>query len=181
MKKSSKSGKNQKSSLKMEPPDTHYLSGAVGWLELGNPSEAGEEIAKVSASFLEHPDVLEVRWEICAASKSWEAAFELAELLVNQTPENYSGWLHRAYALRRVKSGGLQLAWEALRPAYDKFPKVPVIAYNLACYAAQFGRLEEAWDWLHKAMEAAGDVQKIKEMARADADLKPLWERIGDL
>jgi hypothetical protein len=56
-----------------------------------------------------------------------------------------------------------------------------MIPYNLACYAAQFGRLEEAWQWLHKAMAAAGDTQHIKRMALADADLQKLWERIRGL
>src|SRR5437867_9680706 len=166
---------------KLEPPDTHHLQAAIGWLELGNPAEAGEEIARLRAEALDHPDVLEVRWAICAAGPSWEAALAVAEKLVEVAPERCSGWVQRAYALRRVKHGGLQLAWAALRPAFDKFPKASVIPYNLACYAAQFGRLDEAWDWLHKAMEAAGDVSKIKERALADADLQPLWDRIRAL
>ena len=73
------------------------------------------------------------------------------------------------------------MAWAALRPAFEKFPTEEIVPYNLACYAAQFGRLEEAWEWLHKAMAAAGDIKLIKDRALADADLKPLWERIHEL
>jgi tetratricopeptide (TPR) repeat protein len=163
------------------PPDSHYLAAAVGWLELGNAAEAGEELARISAPVLRHPDVLQVRWEVCAAGKRWEPALQIAETLLQIEPENASGWLHRAYALRRVKDGGLEKAWDALRPAYDKFPEVAVIPFNLACYAAQMGRLEEAWEWLHKAMEAAGDVDSIKKMALADSDLTSLWERIRQI
>src|SRR5262245_46159435 len=162
----------------LETPDIHHLTAAVGWLELGNPSEAGEEIGRISTPNLEHPDVLEVRWQICAALKSWDAALEVADILMRKVPEQDSAWLHRAYALRRVKSGGLQKAWDALRPAYEKFPKSSLITFNLACYEAQLGRLEEAWEWLHKAMEGAKDVTAIKQMALADDDLKNLWERI---
>src|SRR5438093_890256 len=97
----------------VEPPDSYYLSAAIGWLELGNHHEAGEELARISAPFLEHPDVLEVRWSVCAASGSWEAGLHAAELLIGQAPERVSGWLHLAYALRRTKQGGLQQAWEA--------------------------------------------------------------------
>src|SRR6266576_2731360 len=96
------------------PPDSHHLSAAQGWLQLGNHVEAGEELAKMSASSLEHPDVVEVRWEVCAAGRSWAAALGAAELLVRNAPERSSGWIHRAYALRRVREGGLQQAWEAL-------------------------------------------------------------------
>jgi tetratricopeptide (TPR) repeat protein len=167
--------------MDLEPPDTHHLRAACGWLELGNPAEAGEEIARIRPEFLHHPDVLEVRWAICAAGCRWEPALEVAEVLIRVDPARASGWLHRAYALRRVKSGGLQLAWAALRPAYEKFPTDELICYNLGCYAAQFGRLEEAWEWLHKAMEAAGDVARIKHRALADPDLEPLWERLRAL
>lgn len=165
----------------LEAPDVHHLLAAQGWLELGNTCEAGEEIARISMENLEHPDVLEVRWAICAGGERWEAGLDVAEALLRIAPERASGWLHRAYALRRVKGGGLQRAWDALRPGYDKFPKAEVISYNLACYAAQMGRLNEAWEWLHKSMEAAGDVEVIKQMALGDMDLHPLWDRIRTL
>jgi len=165
----------------LEPPNTHHVRAAIGWLELGNAAEAGEEIARITPEFLKHPDVLDVRWMVCAGSQRWEAALEVSEMLVQIAPERSSGWVHRAYALRRVRHGGLQMAWAALRPAYEKFPKEDIIPYNLACYAAQSGRLDAAWEWLHKAMEAAGDVKVIKDRAMADADLQPIWERIREL
>lgn len=162
----------------LTPPDTHHLSAAIGWLELGNHVEAGEELAKISAPFLEHLDILEVRWAICVAGKSWEVAAGVAELLLAKAPERVSAWIDRAYALRRMREGGLQQAWQALRPAFEKFPTAPIVPYNLACYAAQSGRLAEAWEWLQKAA-ASGGLKKIKQMALADADLQPLWEKIG--
>jgi len=165
----------------LEPPDSHHLLAAHGWLELNNAAEAGEEIARISPENLEHPDVLEARWAVCAAGERWEAGLEVAEILLRVAPDRASGWLNRAYALRRANGGGLQRAWDALRPGYDKFPKAEVIPYNLACYAAQMGRLDEAWEWLHKAMETAGDVDVIKTMALADKDLNALWDRIRTL
>jgi Flp pilus assembly protein TadD len=165
----------------LSPPDTHHLRAAIGWLELGNHLEAGEEIARIAPAMLEHPDVLEVRWMVCAAGGSWEAAGGVAERLVSVAPNRSSGWVHRAYALRRAEGGGLPMAWAALRPAFEKFPGEDIIPYNLACYAAQLGRLDEAWEWLHKAMEAAKDIKRIKERALADADLGPLWERLREL
>ena len=165
----------------LQPPDSHHLLAAHGWLELNNAAEAGEEIARISPENLEHPNVLEARWAVCAAGERWEAGLEIAETLLRVAPDRASGWLHRAYALRRVKGGGLQRAWDALRPGYDKFPKADMIPYNLACYAAQMGRLDEAWEWLHKAMQAAGDVDVIKSAALADKDLNALWDRIRTL
>lgn len=167
--------------MQLEPPNSHHLRAAIGWLELGNPAEAGEELSRIAPEFLDHPDVLEIRWEVCARSRSWEAALKVAEALVRVAPERSSGWVHRAYAMRRVRHGGLQLAWSLLRPAFEKFPKEDVIPYNLACYAAQQGRLDAAWNWLQKAISVRGDAMEIKQRAMADTDLQPIWERIRKL
>src|SRR5438552_16088992 len=165
----------------LDPPDSFHLAAAVGWLELGNHVEAAHELGKISAALLEHPDVLEVQWAICAAGKDWEGGLRAADLLLAKAPDCASAWLHRAYALRRVKRGGLRQAWQALRPALEKFPKEAVIPYNLACYSAQLGELEEAWAWLQKAITSAGEAKSIKQMALADADLEPPWVRIREL
>jgi hypothetical protein len=166
---------------KLEPPDTHHLSAAIGWLELGDHVESGVEISRITPEQLDHPDVLEVRWSVCAAGRSWEAGLAVAEKLVQEDPDRCSGWIHRSYSLRRVKKGGLGHAWEALRPAYERFPKEFIIPYNLACYAAQLGRLGEAWDWLQKATKAAGGVGVIRRMALADPDLEPVWDQVRGL
>ena len=169
------------SATKLHGSDAFHVRAAIGWLELGNASEAGEELARVSAAAMEHPDVLEVRWQVCAATQSWDAALAVAERLVATRPKRASSWIHRAYALRRANSGNLQKAWDALLPAAKLFPKNPMILYNLACYAAQFGQLDNAWEWLRKAIKAAQNVETIKEMALADHDLEPLWEKIRGL
>ena len=169
------------SSAELHPPDLHHVRAAIGWLELGNPSEAGEEIARLSAEALDNPNVLAVRWQICAATQSWEAGRDVAERQVAVAPERVDGWIHRAYAIRRAKDGGLEKARDALLPAVALFPKEPLVPYNLACYAAKSGQLEEAWDWLHKAVQAGGEKSSVQTLALADEDLQPLWERIRDL
>ena len=165
---------------KLEPPDTHYFLAAIGWLELGNPAEAGAELAQLSPAQQEHPDVLEVRWSILAEQRRWEEGLQIAQALLRRAPKRSSGWLHRAYALRRVPEGGLREAWDALLPAFDKFPKEPIIPYNLACYACQMQQLDAARDWLQRAVAISGK-EKIKPMALKDSDLEPLWEEIRRL
>lgn len=162
----------------LEPPDIHHVRAALGWLELGNPAEAGDEIARVSAANLNHPDVLEVRWAVCAEGGSWDAAEEVAEALVAVAPERSSGWVHRAYAVRRRRGGGLEQAERLLLAALDKFPKESVIPYNLACYAAQLGRLGEAWDWLLRAAGIEGRIEVIRDRGLIDTDLEPLWKKL---
>ena len=165
----------------IEPPDSHHLSCAIGWLELGSPGDALDDLELVTAALREHPDVLEVRWQIYARMANWDLALTTARQLLTQAPERASGWIHQAYSLRRAQGGGLDSAWSALKQALARFPKEPIIPYNLACYAAQMNRLDEAWEWLHKAMEAAEDVDRIKQMALMDADLVGLHDRLKKL
>ena len=165
---------------KLEPPDTHHFSAAIGWLELGNLAEARAELALISSGRQEHPEVLEVRWLVAAEGKRWEEGLQVARALLRGAPERSFGWLHQAYALRRVPGGGVQKAWEALLPASDKFPKEPTIPFNLACYACQLRQLDAAREWLKRAA-AVGGKAKIKRMALNDSDLELLWEEIRQL
>jgi len=123
--------------------------------------------------------VLEARWTICVQEKRWAAALEIAQAELAAGPDNCSGWLHRAYALRRTPDGSLARAWEALLPAAEKFPSEPVIAYNLSCYACQMQQLAVARRWLRQAMKIGGK-EAIRKMALADDDLKPLWAEIQE-
>ena len=161
----------------LQPPDTHRLSAAIGWLGLGNRSEAKAELASISPARQNHPDVLEVLWAIHSEEKAWDPALQAARALVQEAPERAAGWIFQAYALRRAHNGGLQQAWEALRPAYNRFPRQPIIPFNLACYSCQMRRLEEARSWLVRAAQIGGK-KDIKQMALGEPDLEALWEEI---
>jgi tetratricopeptide (TPR) repeat protein len=165
---------------KLEPPDTHYLMAAIGWSELGNLAEARAELIHISPAHQEHPDVLEVRWAVAAEQKRWEEGLQIAQALVREAPRRASGWLHRAYALRRVPDGSVQKASAALLPAFDKFPGEALIPFNLSCYACQMGQLDAARLWLQRAIAIDGK-EKIRQQALKDSDLEPLWDEIREL
>ena len=161
-------------------PDSHHLNAAIGWLGLDCVAEARSELDLIATAQQKHPAVLEARWTICAREKRWADALEIAQTELAVAPDQASGWLHRAYALRRVPDGGLSRAWDALLPAAEKFPHEPVIAYNLSCYACQLQQLDLARHWLQQAMKIGGTAA-IRKMALADDDLKPLWTEIQEL
>jgi len=150
-----------------------HMRAAEGWVELENPGEALLELEAIAERERSLPPVLEMFWRVYAAWHKWNPAYEVAVRLVDTTPDEPAGWIDRAYALRRMKGGGLQAAYEALLPALERFPEEPVFPYNLACYSAQRNRLDEARDWLERAM-AVGDPQVLRKMALADPDLEPL-------
>jgi tetratricopeptide (TPR) repeat protein len=170
---------------KLEPPQVHYASAAFGGLELGDLAEAKAELERIGPEFHNYPEVLEVRWAICAEEHKWEEALEIARALVQAAPDSPTSWLHQAYALRRVPEGGVKQAWTALLPAFDKFPKkheAAMISYNLSCYACQMNQLDAARVWFKRAIVIGGKKRKdkIKQMALEDADLRPLWEEIKE-
>lgn len=164
----------------LEASDLHHLNAASGWLGLGCPADARAELDQLPPASQTLPFVLEMRWLICSAEKNWAEGLAIAEQELQKTPDNASGWLHRAYALRRVNNNdGLIVAWHALLPAAEKFPEEPIIAYNLSCYACQMNEMVNARSWLHRAIKV-GNREAIKKMALADDDLKPLWQEIQE-
>lgn len=158
--------------------DRRQLEAAEGWLGLGNWLEAGKELEQMSPAMQARPDVLGIRWQIHAAAKRWEPAMEIARAIATATPESPLGWIHWAYALHELKR--TREAYEVASAVAAKFPKETTLHYNLACYACQLGKLEEAKVWLKQAMAIAGQ-EEIRTTALSDPDLKPLWKQIGKM
>ena len=73
----------------------------------------------------------------------------------------------------------LQEARDMLRLAMEKFPSDEIIPYDLACVCCALGRLEEAHEWLRRAMDIGG--KEIRLRALGDPDLEPLWNEIGEI
>jgi hypothetical protein len=163
---------------KIEPPDSHYLAGAIGWLELGNHHEAESELDRIDPELQTHPDVMELRWQIHSRANRWQDCVEVAETIIKLAPDRPSGYIYRAYGLRRCK--GLMSAWTSLLPVAELFPNEWLIPYNLSCYACQLGDLEAARRWLVKAF-AKGEKEQLKSLALEDPDLKPLQAEIQKL
>ena len=159
----------------LEHPDVHHLRAAQGWLELGNHLEANEELERITPQLRAHPDVLEVRWAIYANAKKWEACVDIADAIIKLAPDRAEAWIHRSFALHELKR--TQEAFDQLLPVADRFPKVWTVPYNLACYCAQLGRLDQCQEWFKKAM--AIDEHTVKRASIDDPDLKPLWDSMS--
>jgi predicted Zn-dependent protease len=121
---------------------------------------------------------LELRYQIYAETKRWNLAVEMARIMAESLPNNPWGHFHLAYSLHELKR--TQAAYETLRPVVDRFPEEWLMRFNLACYACQLGKLEEAMMWLEKAMALAGK-KEICGMALVAPDLKPLRDKIGGI
>ncbi|MDB6064067.1 MAG: hypothetical protein JWR26_275 [Pedosphaera sp.] len=138
----------------IEPPDSHHVKAAEGWLELGSPADARHELSRLSDQNLTHPYALAVGWVVVSRLGQWEAAARIGRMLVESAPEHPNNWVNLAYALS--KAGRVDEAIKELLQAVDKFPENFEIRYNLACYYGAVGNVPESKAWLKKA-EALGD------------------------
>lgn len=154
----------------LPPPASHYLLAAQGWLELGDSESAGSELAAIGVEHHGHPDFIEVSWHLEARHRNWERCIEMAEQLIQAAPERVDGWIHLSFALHELHR--TTDAFEKLLTVVDRFPNVWTIPYNLACYCAQMGRLDEAREWYEKA--AAQDRAAVESASESDNDLDPI-------
>jgi tetratricopeptide (TPR) repeat protein len=158
--------------MNWQPPDSFHLSAAQGWLELGNWREAGKDLERLAADLQRHPDVLRLRVEIHAQAKRWQESAEVADILAKLVPDDPFPRVRGAFALHEL--GRTLDAYNTVLPVADQFPDEWVIPYNLACYCAQLKRIDEAEQWLQRAISR--DQEQVREAAMDDPDLKPLWK-----
>ena len=74
-------------------PDQNHLQAAEGWLGLGNPHEANEELERITPEHRVHPAVLEIRWQIYAQAKKWPACLDIAAAITKLAPKSPAGSL----------------------------------------------------------------------------------------
>ena len=153
--------------------DPHFLQrrllAASGFAELSLFQEAVQELEELPEVWKELPTVLVVWLEIYQHWQKWSEAESVALRLLEMEPGE-PGWpIALAYAIRRAR--GLVFAKEILLQAGEKFPDCGTIQFNLACYAAQLGQLDEARQRLSRAVQLD---QEFASMAKTDADLGPI-------
>ena len=158
----------------LEPPASHHVKAAFGWIELGNVPEALAELDRIPVDLQSLPAVQASRLDCLIAGEKWNEAAILARMLCDQYPEEAGFWLHNAYATRRCEGGSIEAAHELLAPCVGLFPDEWLIAYNVACYLCRMDRLEESVSMLEIARAVGGE--RVDELAKDDEDLMPLRE-----
>lgn len=145
------------------------ITESVGYLELGMLQEAWDALEEIDAVNRYLPQVFQVRLEIYKRMMNYNGMATIARHLISVFPEDPQYWISLAYAQRRYID--LQTAEKTLLEAQKSFPKEGTISFNLACYACQLGRLDEAREKLATAIEMEPSFKKV---ALDDEDLKPL-------
>jgi tetratricopeptide (TPR) repeat protein len=160
----------------LEPPDTHYLSAAEGWLMLGDHASAQEELSRIRSIFQSYPDVLDVQWQVLLKAKEHARCLEIAKNLVQIAGGQPMAWAKLAQSFYYL--GRYQDAYDCASTALKQFGKDFALHYDLACYACLLGQIDEAKARLREAIHLR-DAPYVKSMACQDKDLEALWTEIA--
>lgn len=146
------------------------LQAADGYLYLGMPTEALEELDGISPQQRNHSAALRARIRVLLHMKRWHAANDLSQLGAEIYPDENEFMVQRAFALHQLKKGGE--AVKVLLSAPEWIRRTGILHYNLACYEAQLGDLGTARQCIRAAIEINAS---FKKNARNDPDLQRLW------
>ena len=146
------------------------LQAALGYLHLGMPEDAADELDLLPPHRAGDPVVLRIRAHIHSETLHWEALRETSALLTILAPDDSQHWIWLAYGTRRCRS--VQEAEGILLDALKLHAREAIIHFNLACYAAVTGRIDLARTRLAEAIRLE---PSITAMAVEDPDLAPLW------
>ncbi|MFH0878416.1 MAG: hypothetical protein V2A34_01760 [Lentisphaerota bacterium] len=144
-----------------------------GYLDLKMTRRARQELESFAKEHMRKPPVLEIQLRLAMLEEDWQAAMNTARDLCAVMPNEPMYWVQLAYSTRRLSN--LEDARTILLDAYNRFKKVAVIPYNLACYECQLGHRDEALIYLKRAFKLD---RSFSEIAMEDEDLMPVWSDI---
>ncbi len=147
------------------------LVAAQGYSELGMPELAIEELALLPEELQHEPPVVETRLSVLMQARRYKDALPFSQELCRLQPDRTAGFIHAAFCLHEM--GNTRGARELLLSGPAALKAEPTYHYNLACYEAALGNLDEAR--AHLDVSFAMD-KKLRDHARTDPDLRSLHE-----
>ncbi len=145
------------------------LVAAQGYSELGLPDLALDELNLLPDAVRNGPLGVESRLSVFMQAKRWKHALTAGRELCRIAPDKTAGFIHTAFCLHEL--GKSREAREVLSSGPPALKAEPTYHYNLACYEAALGNIEQAR--AHLNVSFAMD-KSLKDYARTDPDLQPL-------
>jgi tetratricopeptide (TPR) repeat protein len=127
------------------------LEAAQGFLGLGLPMDAWDELEAIPAAKRGHARVLKVRLEVARALGKWEMVAELARHLATVDAGDVLHLVNLAEAERHLR--GPQAALVVLEQATGLHPEFAALHFSLAVELARVGRPVDARQALRAAFE----------------------------
>jgi len=144
-----------------------------GYLELGMPEMAEEELDALPEELEQHPLVLDGKLAVLMHRQAWVEAVETGLQGCATVAGQPSFFIHTAFCLHEM--GRTEEAHLLLRSGPAALHREALYHYNMGCYLTVLGRLGEAQNHLRDAFRLD---RGLREFARKDRDLKALWPEI---
>ena len=155
----------------MSVPEARILQSAEGYLELGMIEEGLAELTSLPGSAQERADVLELKIHAFLHARNWREALEVSGVLCRVAAGNAQGFIHAAFCLHEL--GRTVEAKAVLLSGPTALLQDATYYYNLGCYDAVLGNVEEAQAYLRASFKLD---KKFRDLARHDPDLASVRE-----
>ena len=151
----------------------HRLQIVQGYYELGMMEDAWNELEEIERDFARTSHVVRMRTLLLLRVEKWEEALELSKELRDMEPEGTAGYIHGAFCLHEMKR--TDEALQMLHNAPEAIKKEAIYFYNLGCYQAAIGQVEDA----RKCLSKSFDLDKaLVAVASKDPDLEILKDSL---
>jgi hypothetical protein len=142
-----------------------------GWLELGCPAEAFEELETLPDSLHSSREVLKLKCTILAAFEDWNDLRDLSSTCADYFPKEPSFGEDQAWAEHKL--GRTAEAYSLLIQRSKGCPASWRTAYYLSCFAYQINRVREATEWLGLALLLHHAPAQLKTQTLREEALNP--------
>ena len=149
------------------------LLASQGYMELEMPREAIAELNTLPPRERDAEPALQLRLFICMKSQQWDEALKICDRLRELYPESASGYIHGAFCLH--EGGRTREALNLLLSGPPALEEEATYFYNLACYSAVLGDLDQAFEYAERSFEMD---DKFRDIAKVDPDLRELRDRL---
>jgi tetratricopeptide (TPR) repeat protein len=151
----------------------HQLRAAEGYAELGMQEDALAELDKLSSEDQDKVVTLQTRVNILLQVRQWQQTLQLCERLCAMRPSEAYGFIHAAFCLHEL--GKTEKAKNLLLAGPSALLDEPVYYYNLGCYDAVLGHLDQALAYLRASFRLN---RAFRDVARRDPDLAALQDSL---
>jgi len=149
------------------------LLAAQGYIELEMPGEALRELDELTAEEQRSQEVRQVRLFIHMRARRWSDAMLVCDELRAADPQQTTSYIHGAFCLHEL--GRTREAKDLLLKGPASLLREATYYYNIGCYDAVLGNLEDA----QHALEISFRMDdKFREIAKYDPDLKEVMSSL---
>ncbi|MEP7013832.1 MAG: hypothetical protein ABI925_00165 [Verrucomicrobiota bacterium] len=150
-----------------------HLVAAAGYAELDMTRESIAELNAIDDFFQDRPEVLQLRLHNLMRNRRWLQALRISRRLCRIAPDCSTGFLHAGFCLHEL--GKTAEAKKVLLKGPAALLREPIFYYNMGCYDALLGNVQDAQVHLQTSFEMDAS---FRDLARMDPDLQAVQELI---